>query len=398
MYVRFTFATLAVVLCVVSLKQGMDNYVGWRSMKRIQSRCCFQSEASCQNFKILAKSRPCLVGGCWHCPKHHPKPRRCDANHGDDWMLSQASCLSINQAASTGHPNSSDEHISCTAPAHLCRSSWIVPRLPSFLEMPQNPHVLLTFDNVRNPLRLPCKTTLNVQKCSEPLSFFAILTLKCASRHNGVQVRSWGALYILRSKCASGYNGVHFFDISTSQVLRSRGALYILTWERASRVHFFDISKSAPNISERAVVLAFSLANVLRATTAFNFSSLIWPAGSAPVALASLLFDPPEPQIIRKTHCFATFLPLRAPGSSFFWDFFLLSLFWFSVFVSSLLCISSVHIVGSLTSKLPSIIYIDHLFDRLWPLDITRDSYVADRRILDICCFCFCRAHCSILA
>jgi len=37
---------------------------------------------------------------------------------------------------------------------------------------------------------------------------------------------------------------------------------------------------------------------MLRATTACNFSSLIWPHGSAPAALASLLFDPPEPQII----------------------------------------------------------------------------------------------------
>ena len=42
---------------------------------------------------------------------------------------------------------------------HLCRSSSNVPHLPSFLEMPQNPHVLLTFDKVHNPLRLPRKTT-----------------------------------------------------------------------------------------------------------------------------------------------------------------------------------------------------------------------------------------------
>jgi hypothetical protein len=70
--------------------------------------------------------------------------------------------------------------------------------------------------------------------------------------------------------------------------------------------------------SEREVFLAFSLANVLRTTTACNFSSLIWPAGSAPAALASLLFDPPEPQIIGKTQCFATFLPFRASASSFF--------------------------------------------------------------------------------
>ena len=60
---------------------------------------------------------------------------------------------------------------------------------------------------------------------------------------------------------------------------------------------------------------------LLRATMACTFSSLIWPAGSAPAALASLLFDPPEPQTIGKTQCFATFLPFRASASSFFWLF-----------------------------------------------------------------------------
>ena len=49
------------------------------------------------------------------------------------------------------------------------------------------------------------------------------------------------------------------------------------------------------------VLCTFWLGHVLRATTACNFSSLIWPAGSAPTALASLLFDPPEPQTIGKT-------------------------------------------------------------------------------------------------
>ena len=73
--------------------------------------------------------------------------------------------------------------------------------------------------------------------------------------------------------------------------------------------------------SECEVFLAFSLTNVLRATTACTFSSLIWPDGSAPAALASLLFDPPEPQIIGKTQCFATFLPFLASASSFFWPF-----------------------------------------------------------------------------
>ena len=100
------------------------------------------------------------------------------------------------------------------------------------------------------------------------------------------------------------------------------------------------------------------LRNVLRTTTACNCSSLIWPAGSAPAALASLLFDPPEPQIIGKTQFFATFPPFRATGSFFFWLF--LFLLFSSLFFpdSSHLCSSSVHIVGSLTSKLPSMITV----------------------------------------
>ena len=73
---------------------------------------------------------------------------------------------------------------------HLCRSSSNVPLLPSFLEMPQNPHDLLSFDKVNNPLRLPSETTQKV-------------------------VRTPGVFNILTSKCASRHNGVHFFDIAT---------------------------------------------------------------------------------------------------------------------------------------------------------------------------------------
>ena len=105
------------------------------------------------------------------------------------------------------------------------------------------------------------------------------------------------------------------------------------------------------------VFCTFWLGNAFRATTVCTFSSLIWPAGSAPAALASLLFNPPEPQIIGKTQCFATFLPFRASASSFFWLFLfsdLLSSNLSLLSASALLCFSSVHIVGSLTSKLPS--------------------------------------------
>ena len=78
---------------------------------------------------------------------------------------------------------------------HLCRSSSNVPRLPMFLKLLQNPHVLLTFGKVHNPLRLPRKTTSERPKVFRTLQFFALLTSKCASRHNGM----------------------HFFDISISK-------------------------------------------------------------------------------------------------------------------------------------------------------------------------------------
>ena len=78
---------------------------------------------------------------------------------------------------------------------HLCRSSSKVPRLPSFLEMLQNPHVLFTFDKIDNPLHLPRRTTSERPKVARTCGVFNILTSKCASRHNGV----------------------HFFDISTSK-------------------------------------------------------------------------------------------------------------------------------------------------------------------------------------
>ena len=69
-------------------------------------------------------------------------------------------------------PNSSDEDVSLLRlprKRHLCRSSANVPRLPLFFEMLQNPHVLLTFEKVHNPLRLPRETTSErpkVVRCS----------------------------------------------------------------------------------------------------------------------------------------------------------------------------------------------------------------------------------------
>ena len=116
-------------------------------------------------------------------------------------------------------------------------------------------------------------------------------------------VRHWGVLYIFTSKCASRHNGVHFFDISTSKsgpTLRCFAHFDLemcFAPQRRALFRHLNFQKW----SDTEVLCTFWLGNVLRATTACNFSSLIWPAGSAPAALASLLFDPPEPQIIGKT-------------------------------------------------------------------------------------------------
>ena len=178
-------------------------------------------------------------------------------------------------------------------------------------------------------------------------------------RHlNFPKLRTWCVLHSLTSKCASRHNGVHFFDISTSQsapnmvcfahfdiemrfactfstsqllkVFRRWGVWYILTWKCALR--------------HNGVQLFISHLTAWLRTRRFS-EPTFRPSGA------------PEPQIIGKTQCFATFLPFHAPGSSFFWDFLFFDLLSSSLLFadSSHLCFSFVHIVGSLTPKLPSI-------------------------------------------
>ena len=69
---------------------------------------------------------------------------------------------------------------------HLCTSSSNVPRLPSFLKLLRNPHRLLAFG--QNPLRLPRQVTLERPKVVRICGVFTILTSKCASHHNRMQV------------------------------------------------------------------------------------------------------------------------------------------------------------------------------------------------------------------
>ena len=199
-------------------------------------------------------------------------------------------------------------------------------------------------------------------KCYKTLTFWSLLTrstIPCAchaKRHLNLQ--KWSVHVVL---CTYSLGNVlrvttacTFSTSRVPKVVRPWCVLYIFTWKFASRhngVHFFDIA----TWSVAEVFCTFWLANVLRATTACNFSSLIWPAGSAPAALASLLFDPPghksleKHSVSRVSYLFAHLHLL----SSYSFSSTLLSSNLPLLSASSLLCFSSVHIVGSLTSKLP---------------------------------------------
>ena len=132
--------------------------------------------------------------------------------------------------------------------------------------------------------------------------------------------RTFGVLYILSWKCASRHNAVHFFVISTSKTAPNPSVFntfyFQMCFAPQRRALFQHLNFQKWSGAE--VLCIFSLRNRLRATTACNFSSLISLDVSAPAALASLLFDPREPQIIGKPQCFATFLPFRASASAFF--------------------------------------------------------------------------------
>ena len=162
-------------------------------------------------------------------------------------------------------------------------------------------------------------------------------------------VRDRQFLTLLTSKCASRHNGVHFFDISTSKSGSDLVCFVHFDLEmcfapqRRALFRHLNFQKW----SDIGVFCTFSLGNVLRATTACTFSSLIWPAGSAPAALQAYFSTLRNHKSLEKHS--------ESRLSYLFAHLHLLS----SDLVSSdssHLCFSTVHIVGSFTSKLPSMI------------------------------------------
>ena len=151
---------------------------------------------------------------------------------------------------------------------HLAHPLQTMPA--NAFEMLQNLHVLLTFDRCTIPCACHEKRHL-VRTCGNVLRATAVCTFS-TSQLPKVH-RRWCGLYVFTAKCASRHNGLHFFHLKFQTC---------------------------------SVFLASSLQNLLRATTACNFSSPISPDGSAPGTLASLLFDPKKTRRRlareRKTH------------------------------------------------------------------------------------------------
>ena len=141
-------------------------------------------------------------------------------------------------------------------------------------------------------------------------------------------VRSWCALYILTWKCASRHNGVHFFDISTAK----SGPTMVCF------VHFHFEICFAPQRRANFHLSSGQLAPHPPLQRAY-FSTLR--------SLKSL----EKQSVSRLSYLFAHLHLLSS--DSFSSDLLSSNLSLLSA--SSLLCFSSVHIVGSLTSKLPSI-------------------------------------------
>ena len=226
-------------------------------------------------------------------------------------------------------PNISDEHVSCTAPATENVSLQILFTCST----PAN-----AFETAAKPSRFahfwqgaqsPAPATQNdiwTSKSAPYPSVFSHFWFGNVLRTTTACTFPTAQLPKVLRHCTFWLPNLHAATtactFSTSQVpkvVRQRFVLCILTWTCASRhngVHF--------SISH--------LATCLR-TRRFS-ESTFRPSGAT--------------NHWKKTQCFATFLPFRAPGSSLFWDFLFFDLLSSSLLFSdpSHLCFSSVHIVG----------------------------------------------------
>ena len=250
--------------------------------------------------------------------------------------------------------------------------------------------------------RSEAKRHLSLQKWSEPLVFctFSLgnvlrATTACtfSTSEPPKVVRACCVLYILTWKCASRHNSVHFFDISTSKSGPRMVCFVHFDLEMcfAPQQRALFRHRNFQKWSEPLVFCTFWLGNGLCATTACTFSTSQLPKVVRTWCALYILtskcasrhngvhFFISHLASWLRTRRFSepTFRPSGAPNHSkkhsasrlsyLFAHLHLLSSYSFSsdllssnlplLSASALLCFSSVHIVGCLTSKLPSTIY-----------------------------------------
>ena len=258
-------------------------------------------------------------------------------------------------------PNISDEHVSCTAPATENVSLQILFKCPTpatvFWNATKSSRFADFWLGTESLAPATQKRHLNIKKCSELRQFFLHFWLRNVPRATTActfstcqlpnVVRCWCALYMFTCNRASHHNGVHFSNTSIS-----KSAPTLVCFVHFDLEMCFAPQRRAPfrhlnfqKRSEHDVFCTFWLANVLRATLACNFSSLIWPHGSTPTAYYSTLWSHKS---LKKT-VFRDF-----PTFSRTWIFFLLrlSLFWFFLLLCSSPLFSSLLFSSLLFSSL----------------------------------------------
>ena len=185
-------------------------------------------------------------------------------------------------------PNISDEHVSCTAPATRNTPFQILFKCPTPAIVFENATKPSRFAHFLTRCRIPwachAKRNLNVQKCSEPVSF-SLFWLRNALRAETActfstsqlprAVREWCVLYIWASKCAWRHNGMHFFGISTSKSGPNMVCFVHFDFDMcfALQQHALFRHLNFQKCSDIGVLCAFWLGNVLRAKTAHLFIS-----------------------------------------------------------------------------------------------------------------------------
>ena len=112
----------------------------------------------------------------------------------------------------------------------------------------------------------------------------------------------------------------HKTALQRPKVVRTCGAFSILSSKCASRRTLFE-HLNFQKCSEAEVFCTFWLRNVLRATTACNFKSLIWPPVTRTRRFSKPTVQPSGNTVNRD---FSTF----SPASSFFWLFLFSDLLW----------------------------------------------------------------------